>query len=213
MRKGLTELIILGTGGHALVLKALADALDLPLVGASDPALSAAGISDWHGLPIINDDDIITQKNPKKTGLINGIGQLPRGKLRKKIQLRFMQAGFYFPPCIHPSAWVSKDTILGEGCQVMAGAIVQPGCKIGTGSIVNTKTSIDHDCVIGDHVHIAPGATLCGSVMVGEDVFIASGATVIQNIEIGRAAFLSAGATLTTHLKEKTCFGGRARSK
>lgn len=207
------ELIIVGAGGHALVLKALADVLGLTLVGASDPALYAAGISNWQGLPIISDDDILTQKDPQKTGLINGIGQLPRGRLRKKIQQKFMQAGFYFPPCIHPAAWVSKDAILGEGCQVMAGAIVQPGCKIGTGSIINTKASIDHDCTIGDNVHIAPGATLCGSVMVGEDAFIASGATVIQNIEIGSAAFLSAGATLTTHLKAKTCFGGRTQSK
>ena len=148
------------------------------------------------------------QQESKKIGLINGIGQLPRCKARKNIQLKFMIAGFYFPPCVHPSAWVCDDAKLGEGCQIMAGAIVQPGCEIGIGSIINTKASIDHDCTIGDHVHIAPGATLCGNITAGEGAFIASGAVVIQNINIGCDAILGAGATLVNDLKDRSCIIG-----
>ena len=203
-----TEFIILGAGGHALVLKALADAAGMSVIGVSDPVLYAAGVPQWHGLPVFGDDEILEQQDSEKIGLINGIGQLPRSKARKNIQLKFMIAGFYFPPCVHPSAWVCDDAKLGVGCQIMAGAIVQPGCEIGVGSIINTKASIDHDCTIGDHVHIAPGATLCGNVTAGEGAFIASGAVVIQNINIGYDAILGAGATLVNDLKDRTCFIG-----
>ena len=203
-----TEFIILGAGGHALVLKALANAAGMSVVGVSDPRLHVADVAQWQGLPVFSDDGILEQEDSEKIGLLNGIGQLPRCKARKNIQLKFMVAGFYFPPCVHPSAWVCDDAKLGEGCQIMAGAIVQPGCEIGIGSIINTKASIDHDCTIGDHVHIAPGATLCGNITAGEGAFIASGAVVIQNINIGCDSILGAGATLVNDLKDRTCFIG-----
>ena len=203
-----TEFIILGAGGHALVLKALADAAGMSVVGVSDPGLHAADVAQWRVLPVFIYYGILEHQDAEKIGLINGIGQLPGSKARKNIQLKFMIAGFYFPPCVHPSAWVCDDVKLGVGCQIMAGAIVQPGCEIGIGSIINTKASIDHDCTIGDHVHIAPGATLCGNVTAGEGAFIASGAVVIQNINIGCDAILGAGATLVNDLKDRTCFIG-----
>ena len=40
-----TEFIILGAGGHALVLKALADAAGMSVVGVSDPRLHAADVA------------------------------------------------------------------------------------------------------------------------------------------------------------------------
>lgn len=213
MKKSPTELILLGAGGHALVLKALADAAGMSIVGVSDPVLYAADIVRWRGLPVFNDDEILEKQDPEKIGLINGIGQLPRSNARKDIQLKFSIAGFCFPPCVHPSAWVCEDAKLGAGCQVMAGAIVQPGCDIGIGSIINTKASIDHDCTIGDHVHIAPGTTLCGNVTVGEGAFIASGAVVIQNISIGSEAIVGSGTTLVKDLKDKTYFVGATKFK
>ena len=213
MRKSPTDFILLGAGGHALVLKALADAAGMSIVGVSDAVLQAAGAVHWKGLPVFSDDEILEKQDLEKVGLINGIGQLPRSNARKDIQLKFMIAGFYFPPCVHPSAWVCDDAKLGAGCQIMAGAIVQPGCEIGVGSIVNTKASIDHDCTIGDHVHIAPGATLCGNVTAGEGAFIASGAVVIQNINIGSEAIVGSGATLVNDLKDKTYFVGATKLK
>lgn len=208
-----TEFIILGAGGHSMVLKALADAAGMSVVGVSDPLLHTAGSSHWHGLPICSDDEIIKNQDPKRIGLINGIGQLPYSKVRKKIQQKFMSAGFYFPPCIHPSSWVCDDVKLGTGCQIMAGAIVQPGCEIGVGSIINTNSSLDHDCTIGDYVHIAPGATLCGNVTTGPGAFIASGAVVIQNITIGYDSILSAGTTLVNDLPDKASVGKSKRLK
>ena len=99
----------------------------------------------------------MSQVDKSKTGLLNGIGHLPHGENRQNIQKDFMNAGFYFPPCVHPSAWVCNDAELETGCQIMAGAIIQPGCKIVIGSIINTRVPIDHEGAIGYNVHIALG--------------------------------------------------------
>ena len=72
-----TDFIILGTGGHALVLKALADSAGMSVVGVSDPGLHAAGVTSWNGLPVFSDDELLEQKDIKNIGLINGIGQMP----------------------------------------------------------------------------------------------------------------------------------------
>jgi len=34
--------------------------------------------------------------------------------------------------------------------------------EIGEYSIINTNSTIEHDCKIGDYVHIAPGVTMSG---------------------------------------------------
>jgi UDP-perosamine 4-acetyltransferase len=83
--------------------------------------------------------------------------------------------------------------VFDEGVQVMAGAIVQPGVRVGANSVLNSRSSVDHDCVIGSHVHVAPGAVLCGSVVVGDHAFVGAGATVIQGVHIGAGAVIGAG--------------------
>ena len=80
-----------------------------------------------------------------------------------------------FPVIVSKHAVVSKDAFIGEGTVIMSGAIVQPGARIGRFCIINTCASVDHDCIIGDYAHIAPGAHLCGHVEVGEGALVGVG--------------------------------------
>jgi UDP-perosamine 4-acetyltransferase len=79
----------------------------------------------------------------------------------------------------------------------MAGAVIQSGSRIGINSIINTRASVDHDCVIGNHVHISPGVTLSGGVEIGTCSHIGTGSTVIQGIVIGNSCLAAAGAVVT----------------
>lgn len=87
-------------------------------------------------------------------------------------------AGERFPELIHSGAYVGRMVSIGEGTVIMAGAVVQPGAVIGRFCILNTGCSVDHDCVLGDFVHIAPGAHLCGNVRVGEGALVGVGVGV-----------------------------------
>jgi UDP-perosamine 4-acetyltransferase len=193
---GQRPLILLGAGGHAKVLLALARAAAVPVEGVCDPSLAVNGIGQWLGVPVIGADDALDTLDPATVFLANGIGQVPFSQLREKLFTRCMAKGFSFASLVHPAAWVAPDAILEEGSQVMAGSIVQSAAKLGMNSVVNTRASIDHDCNIGAHVHVAPGAVLCGSVRVGDRAFIGAGATVIQGIQVGACAVIGAGATV-----------------
>ena len=71
---------------------------------------------------------------------------------------------------------------------------------------------MDHDCVIGRAVHIAPGAHLCGGITVGERTLIGAGATVIPNLRIGSDVVIGAGATVVGDIPDGvTALGTPAR--
>ncbi|MDH1500098.1 acetyltransferase [Comamonas terrigena] len=193
-------LVLLGAGGHARVLLALVRASGRALLGVCDPALQAQGRGDWEGVPVLGGDEALDRLGPARVDLALGVGQLARSGLRSRLYVAWSARGYAFPALVHPAAWVAPDVTLGDGVQIMAGAVVQPGSVLGTNVTVNTHASVDHDCRIGADVHIAPGAVLCGAVQVGDGAFIGAGAVLIQGLRVGAAAVVGAGVTLVRDL-------------
>lgn len=193
-------LVLIGAGGHARVVLALARAAGFAVLGVCDPRLAADGTRQWEGADVLGDDTALDRHPPGHVRLMLGIGQLATASPRERLYRAWRARGYEFPVLIHPAAWVAPDAVLAAGTQVMAGAVVQPGCTIGENSILNTRASLDHDCRIGSDVHIAPGATLCGAVTVGSGAFVGAGATVIQGVQIGERAVVGAGVTLVRDL-------------
>jgi acetyltransferase-like isoleucine patch superfamily enzyme len=62
--------------------------------------------------------------------------------------------------------------------------------------VVNSAASVDHDCWIGAHAFIAPGAVLCGGVHVGAGALIGAGAVIVPGVSIGEDAVIGAGAII-----------------
>ena len=113
-------------------------------------------------------------------------------------RMRWLAARGYAPVVVrHPSAWVASDASHGVGCQFLAQSAVCSGARLGNAVIVNTAASIDHDCIIGDGVHFAPGARVAGEVVVGENSFVGCGAIILPRIRIGAGATIGAGAVVT----------------
>jgi UDP-3-O-[3-hydroxymyristoyl] glucosamine N-acyltransferase len=67
----------------------------------------------------------------------------------------------------------------------MAGTVVNPCTKIGKGCIINTSSTIDHDGVIEDYVHISPGVHVAGSVSLGAFTWLGIGSMVSNNLSRG----------------------------
>jgi sugar O-acyltransferase (sialic acid O-acetyltransferase NeuD family) len=185
-------LIIIGAGGHAKVLIDALKRLGAPIRGISEhnPALIN---TELLGVPVICNDGELKRYPPESVTLVNGLGAVMDTSLRREVFKRLKMLGYAFSQVIHPSAVISVNARLAEGVQVMAGAVIQPGATIAENTLINTRTSVDHDCQIGSHVHLAPGVTLCGSVEVGDSVHVGSGATVIQGIIIGPQSLVGAG--------------------
>ncbi|KAF0220678.1 MAG: UDP-perosamine [Geobacteraceae bacterium] len=200
-------ILVLGAGGHA---KVLIDALlttseVIAGVVDSDPALTGTTVL---GVPVLGGDDVVGEFPPSEIMLVNGLGSVGLPVRRQLIFEKFKGIGYNFATVVHPSSVVADDTVLGEGAQVMAGVVIQPGSRIGCNAIINTSASVDHDCIIGDHTHIAPGVTLSGGVKVGTGSHIGTGATVIQGIVIGEQSLVAAGAVVVFDVAGKATVKG-----
>lgn len=190
------DCVLVGAGGHAKVVHELAELCGATILGVCDPKFQGGNDHYWDGLKILGGDDYLANADPEAVLLLNGIGMLPGNRIRRVVYERFVSQGYRFPPLIHPLAWVSPNGHLGDGVQVMAGAVVQPGASIGSNTIINTHGSVDHDSTIGAHCHLAPGATLCGDVTLGDGTFVGAGATIVQAVTVAADKFIKAGSLI-----------------
>lgn len=189
-------IILLGAGGHAKVVLDMLRQLKRSVLGVCDPTLDDIDATTWRGLPVLGDDSVVFTYRSTEVQLANGIGSLPDSNLRHYLHENFTAKGYHFSTLIHPMALIGDGVILGQGAQVMAGAIIQTDTQVGDNVIINTGARIDHDCRLGDHVHVAPGAILSGGVNVGDYCQIGAGAALIQNVTLGRTVIIGAGTTV-----------------
>lgn len=178
------KVILQGGGEHARVVLDALLSNGTRVVGIFDPKFSG----ELFGVPQLGKYNLNFESD---ACAIVAIGD---NKERKRVASTTSHA---FMSCIHHSAIVSKFASVGKGCMVLHGAILQAGARLGTHVIINTRASVDHDCVIGDFVHVAPGATLCGTVEVGQGTLVGAGATILPGIRIGNWCTIGAGSVVT----------------
>lgn len=192
------RLLIVGAGGHG---KSVADAAEC--MGAWDeiafadkdfPSLFMNG--RWR---VIADQGDLGRLRERFLQAVVAIGD---AAIRLRLLDELKSHGFEIPVIRHPASVVAVDAALGEGVVVLAGAVINTGACIGRGSIVNTSASVDHDCVLGEGVHICPGVRLAGEVAVSDGGWIGIGAVVLQQRRIGRSATVGAGAVVIRDVPE-----------
>ena len=205
------KVILLGGGGHAKVLLDALRLLPVDILGYTSPRQSADGRFEAD-ISYLGTDEEIASRFDLNVKLVNAIGAAGLPDKRAEVYARFKQWGYSFLQVIHPSAVIGTGVRLGEGVQIMAGAVIQPDTTIGANALINTRASVDHDCQIGDHAHIAPGTTLCGAVSVGHTTHIGAGTTVIQGVHIGRRCLIGAGSLVIRDLADgKKAYGVPAK--
>ncbi len=190
-----TKVIIIGSGGHAQVLVDTLMTLGQKPFGYFDRDASKTG-TQVLGISILGTDDQLQGDQFRGFELVLGVGSINRLSRRDLLFDQFKRWGYVFRSVVHPTATLSRFATLGEGAQVLAGAIIQTGVRLAENVIVNTGAIVDHDCIIGAHTHIATGAVLSGGVTVGKNVLIGTGAIVKQGITIGDHVLVAAGAVV-----------------
>lgn len=195
-------IVLWGATGQALVLAEF-----LPGQGFFVEALidRNPGVeSSLIGVPILRGDqpfrEWIRNRNPLPSGLVAIGGD--RGEDRLAVQHLMESLGCRMVTAIHPGALVSASARIGAGSQILAGAVVGAGSELGRAVIVNTRASVDHECRLGDGVHLAPGVTLCGLVQIGRSAFIGAGAVVLPRVRIGAGSIVGAGSLVTRDIPD-----------
>jgi UDP-perosamine 4-acetyltransferase len=193
--------ILLGAQGHAKVVLDVLRECGFEVIGFVTREAGEKGALE--GIAALGDERALERYTPDQVVLANGVGTVGPTARRRALFERMRTRGYRFATLVHPRAFVSRSAVLGEGVQVMAGAVLQPDVRVGIDTIINTSASIDHDCLIGEHVHIAPGVTLSGAVRVGDRTHIGTGAAVIQGVTIGEDVFVAAGAVVTANVQPR----------
>jgi sugar O-acyltransferase (sialic acid O-acetyltransferase NeuD family) len=111
--------------------------------------------------------------------------------------------GFRFATVIHPTARVSRRSVVEPGSFISAGVVVSAGTKVGRHVVANRGVLVGHDTVIGDYVTLSPGANIAGAVSVGEGTYVGMGAIVLDRIRVGEGAVIAAGAVVTKDVPDR----------
>ena len=189
---------LLGAGGHGCVLLDALLSAGVRIAGIIDPGKAVGSLI--FGIPVLGGDDLLDRLLPSDILLVNGVGigiGIGAGaEFRASMFKKWKARGFDFLSVLHPSVRPARGVFLGEGCQVMNGAILQCRARIGANAVINTRASVDHSCVVKAHAFIGPGAVLCGDVNVGAGAMIGAGATILPGVDIGDGALVGAGAVV-----------------
>lgn len=185
------KLAIIGASGHGKVVADIARKNGYSEIVFLDDDES---IHECGGYPVIGKS---SEAGTIDADAIIGIGN---AGVRKQIQESIPDEKLV--TLIHPDAVVAEDVVIGKGTVVMAGAVINPGVRIGKGCIINTCSSVDHDCIVDDFVHVAVGSHLCGTVNVGAGTWIGAGVTVNNNVFICPDCMIGAGAVIVNDIWE-----------
>jgi sugar O-acyltransferase (sialic acid O-acetyltransferase NeuD family) len=198
---------LIGGGGHARVVLSILNKLNrYRVVGYTDEKRT----SSLSGISYLGNDEnlasVAAENDPLNAVL--SVGQIGLGTQRWKLWSQLAGVRLLFPSVISPDAVVNEGVAVSEAVVVMDGAVINCGAVVGRGAIVNTNSTIEHDVLLGDWVHIAPGATVCGGTEIGRFSMVGAGATIIQGVKIVEGCLIGAGATVVKDLKEAGVYAG-----
>lgn len=194
------KVVIFGASGHAKVIADIIIKNGDELVGFLDDNVELQGKTIYDDKVVLGSTQEIDVEKYSDCYFVIGIGS---NKVREIINNKYPYLKWY--TAIHPNAVIANDVCIGDGTVIMAGAVINPGTKIGKHCIINTCSSLDHDNIIEDYVHVSPGAHLAGTVKVCEKSWICAGVTVINNITIGSNNIIGAGATVIKNIEDSNC--------
>lgn len=189
------NVVIIGAGGHAKVIADIITKSNDNVIGFLDDNLDIQNKTIYLNKTVLGTTKDIDKY--KEYYFVIGIGNNNiRENIANSYDLKWYTA-------IHPNAIIANEVSIEEGSVVMAGSIINTGTKIGKHCIINTKSSLDHDNIIEDYVHISPGATLAGTVHIKEKTWICAGATIINNITIAKNNIIGAGSVVIKDINEE----------
>lgn len=191
------DFVLWGSGGHAKVLASLLRTRGSRVVALFDSSPVETALPD---VPLFVGRDGFGEwynswgRDSRVCGAV-AIGSATLARI--ELLGLFVEHGILVPPIVHPAAVVCDDATLDRGSQVLAGAVVSASAFVGEATIVNHRATVDHECVLGAGVHVAPGATVCGCVNIADHAFVGAGAVILPHLRIGAHAVIGAGAVVT----------------
>jgi sugar O-acyltransferase (sialic acid O-acetyltransferase NeuD family) len=193
------EIVLAGYSGHGFVVAEAALASNINLKYYIDKKQSPINPFALEYLGFEGDLDFAFWN--KKFNFILGIGD---NHIRRNTADFLTSMGGEILNIFHPSASISNKVQFGVGNFFSRNISINVMVEIGDICILNTGCIIEHECYIGNGVHIAPGAVLAGNVKVGDNTFIGANSIVRQGVKIGSNVIIGAGSVILKDIADNT---------
>lgn len=202
----MTDLVIIGAGSvGGFVVSYFQNCLqNYNLIGFLDDD-SSKSKKDFIGYPVLGKTDSIVQY-PTSTAIVIGI---TNAIVKATIVEKLKRLGYTnFPSLVSSNTWISKKSMIGEGCIIYPGTMINYNCNIGNFVVLNMNCAIGHDCVLEDYVNFCPGVLLGGRTRIGRFTDMSIGSQTIQSIDIGENCIIGAGAVIIRNVEDNAVVVG-----
>lgn len=125
-------------------------------------------------------------------------------KNRKLIYLNLKKLKLSIPNLIHPKAYVSPSSTIGDGNIIFANTIINSFSKIGSNNFISSFCNLEHHNYLGSHNTFGPGVMFSGSCKIGDSCKFGTGIFIEPRVEIESECVISSGSIIQRNLKNKT---------
>lgn len=208
------QIIIIGAGGHAAEID---EYVQMIIVSSSAEPIEIVGFLDDNPdsyskykftAPFMG--SVKEHKVDVTKYYVIGIANL---LYRKEIVNRFLNENASFITLIHPTAYVSPSSKIGNGVVIAPYVNIGPNVEIGNFTLLNSRTSIGHDTKVGDFNFISPNVSLSGFTVVGDENLFGINSASIPGIKIGNNNKIAAGMILDKNVDSETVIFHRYKEK
>lgn len=201
--------VIIGYSGHSYVVLDSILSANYNVIGYCEQEKKAI---NPYNLAYFGDERTISVINKLvDSQVFLGVGD---NAVRAKIFDHLTKHNISCPSLIDRNANVSKLASIDHGTVVMPGATINALAEIGRAVICNSSCIIEHECLVGDYAHIAPGAVLTGNVTIGERTFIGANTVIRQGITIGKNVIVGAGSVVVKDVQDgEIVYGNPAKKR
>jgi len=188
---------IFGTGGHARVI--------FSIIAERYESIMYVDLAPTAG-EVINQDEFFNDFEEREgADIFLGLGSNP---IRIKLYNRLKELNVAVANCISDHTFVAGNAQIGQGVVICPGCVIGAGAVVGNNTIVNTLSSVDHDCIVGDHSQITAGVTLGGTTIIGSNCFLGVKSATIPGTRIGDNSVVMAGSMVYKDVPDNVMVGG-----
>lgn len=189
-------MLIAGAGGHA---REIFDILKQQLP-AETVIRFFDGVSKnmpdflFENHELIKDSQAVKKIFETDNRFVLGVG---KPAVRKLLSDQLIEWGGKLCSVIASASSVSEQAKLGEGLNIMFGAVIASNAIIGVGSLIHIHVSVHHDTRVGNYCELSPGCRILGNTTVGDFTSVGSNAVLLPGVTIGSRVIIGAGSVVT----------------
>ncbi|MBF9055271.1 acetyltransferase [Rhodobacterales bacterium HKCCA1065] len=171
----------------------------MPLLRAQYPATELVFIDDGQAPGRVNGHDIVAWTEFLERQAYDKVVSIAvaASHVRQRLAEKCAAANIPLIEARAASVVQMDEVVIGDGACLSPFVTLTSNIRIGRCFHANLYSYVEHDCVMGDFVTLAPGAKINGSVTIGDHAYIGSGAIIRQGVTIGAGAVVGMGAVVT----------------